>query len=338
MSALQIVAMRGGRRESEHLISAAIVDERGALCAFAHEPGRWTYWRSAAKPLQAIPFLESGAFEAYGFDDEVLALACASHSSAPKHMEIAARVLRACGAAEEDLACGPHPPILGDGISPKIAASHPWTPLSSNCSGKHAAMIALAKHLGVASSGYEIADHPVQQAILAAVADATGMGGAEIGLAVDGCRAPTFYLPLTAMARAWARLGGDSAVRYTRLRQSMWRHPDLVAGEGRSCTQMMTWGREALLAKIGAEGVYCAALPREGLGIALKIHSGDMRVAPIALCAILAEVDERFGRDPRLSWLHDTAPAQRALHHPAILNTRAEPVGAWEVLGGLTWK
>lgn len=334
---MQVLCFRGERLESEHDISAAVVDADGQLFAYANEPERWTYWRSAAKPLQALPFVESGAMDAFSFGTEVLALACASHSSEAKHMEIAEQVLSGCGASPADLACGAHPPILGDGVSPQVIASHVWAPISSNCSGKHAAMIALAKHLGAPTSGYEKLAHPVQQAILAAIARTTGMSRDEIGIAGDGCRAPTFFLPLLAMARAWAQLGNSTAPSFCRLREAMWLHPELVAGTGRSCTQLMTWGKNSLLAKIGAEGVYCAALAGPGLGIALKVHSGDMRIAPVALAAILAQLDTRLGRDSNLSWLHEGDENQRALTHPITRNTRSEPVGTWQVNGSLDW-
>lgn len=337
MSTLQVLCSRGGRAESEHLVSAAVVDAQGRLVAYANEAERRTYWRSAAKPMQALPFVASGAMDAFSFGSEVLALACASHSSEARHMEIAGSVLAACGAAESDLACGAHPPILGEGVPPQVIASHVWTPISSNCSGKHAAMIALAKHLGVSSDDYANPEHPVQQAILNAVEQSTGMKRDEIGIAGDGCRAPTFYLPLTAMARAWAQLGCSDDGSFVRTREAMWAHPDLVAGTGRSCTQMMAWSRKSLLVKIGAEGVYCASMPRAGLGIALKVHSGDMRIAPVALAAILAQLDLRNGRDPALDWLHAGNAQQQAFVHPVTRNTRTEPVGRWQVEGSLAW-
>ena len=337
MSMLRVLCARGEHTESEHLVSAAVVDSQGRLVACANDAERFTYWRSAAKPLQALPFIESGAMDAFSFNSEVLALACASHSSEARHLKIAAEVLAACGACESDLACGAHPPILGEGVSPQVIASHVWTPISSNCSGKHAAMIAFAKHMGWPEAGYEEPEHPVQQAILDAIARTTRMKRDEIKIAGDGCRAPTFYLPLRAMAAAWAQLGISDQTGFARLREAMWAHPDLVAGTGRSCTQMMAWSKKSLLVKIGAEGVYCAAMPRAGFGIALKIHSGDMRVAPVALAAILTQLDGRGPNDPNLKWLHEGDESQRALTHPITRNTRSEPVGHWEVRGALSW-
>lgn len=333
---LEVVATRAGRVESRHRVHTAVVDADGTTVASAHDPELETYWRSAAKPLQALPLLETGAAEAFGFGTDALALACASHASEPQHLEIAAAMLRASGQDEDQLACGPHAPILGPGVQVTPAQqAQLGRRLASNCSGKHAAMLALARHLGADVAGYERAEHPVQQRILDAVCRSTGLPRGQIGLAGDGCRAVTFHLPLTAMARAWARFGQSPDPAMGRLRDAMWAHPQLLAGTGRSCSDLLQAGRDSLLVKIGAEGVYCAALPRVGLGIALKVESGDMRAAPVALVAVLEQLAARAPGAAGLAWLADRPIAWSRWCQPAIVDTADEQVGTIEARGSL---
>lgn len=332
MSALLIESIRGGRRESEHIVSLAVVDLTGALVASAGLATRETYWRSAAKPLQALALVEEGAADRYQLSEEALALACASHSSEPRHLEIAREMLAACDCGEEHLACGPHPPLTSLAHVDVTSVPPPWRPLGSNCSGKHAAMLALLRHLGFDPRGYECAEHPLQRRILADIARTTGLPEADIGLGTDGCRAVTFFVSLTAMARAWAYFGASDDEAPRRLRDACWRHPTLVAGTGRSCTRLLEAARGALLVKVGAEGVYCAALPQAGLGLALKVESGDMRAAPVALLAALADLESRLGLG-----LEVFTPALADLLEAPLLDTRGEVIGSLRRVGHLTF-
>ena len=207
MSDLRIEATRGDIVESVHVVSVAVVDPAGRLVAHAGEPARISFWRSAAKPFQALPLLEDGAADALGLTPAELALACASHSSEPKHLAVAQGFLRRIGATEDDLACGPHQP-LSAAVAERVAREGiTLTPLWSNCSGKHAGMLALARHRGWPSAGYHRPEHPVQRRILEEVSRWTGVPAARIPTATDGCTAVTFALPLAAMARAWAGFG-----------------------------------------------------------------------------------------------------------------------------------
>ena len=328
MTDLRIEATRGDIVESVHRVSVAVVRMDGRLVAEAGDPTRITFWRSAAKPFQALPLLEDGAADALGLTSEELALACASHSSEPNHLAVADGFLRRIGATVDDLACGPHTPI-SPAVAERVAREGiALTPLWSNCSGKHAGMLALARHHGWPMAGYTQPRHPVQGRILAEVARWTELPAAGIPTATDGCVAVTFALTLTAMAGAWARFGSAAAPGPARLRKAMTGHPELVAGTGRLCTELMARGRGRVLAKVGAAGVYCAALPELGLGLALKVADGDSTAAEQALLAVLRALLVRAGLDRD----DDFSPIEAHVERP-IANTRGTTVGAVRAAG-----
>ena len=236
---LVVDVTRSGHIESQHLVDVAIIGHDGALLAAAGDPTRRTFWRSAAKPFQALPLLETGAADAFGFDDAMLALACASHSSEPTHVALARAMLAQGGNAESDLACGPHPSISAAQRDALLCAGVTLTSIHNNCSGKHAAMLALAKHLHVETAGYQAEGHPVQTSIFDVVQRMTGLNADAIAIGHDGCTAACFFLSLEGMARAWMHLGHDDDDGPRRLRQAMWAHPHLVAGQGRTCTDIL---------------------------------------------------------------------------------------------------
>jgi L-asparaginase II len=288
----RIESTRGDLVESVHRLSVAVVDQAGRLIASAGDPALVTYWRSAAKPFQAMPVVLDGAADHWKFSTDELALACASHSSEPIHLDVAERMLRKIGCSEQDMACGPHPP-LGSEVSEAIhRVPTAMSPRWSNCSGKHAAMLGLARHRGWPTAGYEREDHPVQVRCLDEVARWAGLPRETIRLAVDGCTAVCFGLPLQAMATAYARLGASDDAAARRIREAMMHHPGLVAGAGRLCTDLMAAFPGQVIAKVGADGIYSAAWPSAGLGIALKIEDGDMRSARPALLAVLRQLAE----------------------------------------------
>ncbi len=335
MSSLTIESTRSGFVESVHPVSVAVVDADGTLVASAGNPELVTFWRSAAKPFQSLPLVQDGAAERFGFGPRELALACASHSSEPVHRELALAMLTAVGCTEEHLACGPHPPLSQAVAEEAARTGTPLTPRWSNCSGKHAGLLALAKHHGWPLEGYERAGHPVQERVLSEVSRWTGVARGDIHLAVDGCTAVSFGLSLRGMATAYARFGmsGGSAAR--RLREAMWTHPELVAGTGRLCTELMGAGRGEVLAKVGAEGVYSAAVPGLGLGVSLKVEDGDMRCSPPALLAVLRQLCERLGGKRGLE-----LAMQGLAHHaePPLRNTRGVVTGTLRASGALRFE
>jgi len=333
MTSLTVECTRGDLVESVHQVSVAVVAPTGRLVAAAGDPERMTWWRSAAKPFQAMPLVEDGAADRFGLDPEELALACASHSSEPRHLAVVERFMAKVGVAESDLACGPHPPLSPAAQRELLREDRAPTPRWSNCSGKHTGMLALARHHGWSLPGYAQAGHPVQQRILGAVSEWSGVPADRIHQSVDGCAAVCFGLPLSRMATAWARFGTSDRPAPRRLRQAMLAHPFLVAGTGRSCTEFMAAWPGAVLAKIGAEGVYGAALPALGLGVALKVEDGDLRCSAIALLAILRQLSDRDSGSP----LATVPPSLAEWMDPPVRNTRGEETGRLQVAGELVF-
>ena len=329
---MAVESVRSGLVESVHRVSVAVTDISGSVVASAGVAAGPVWWRSAAKPFQALPLVEDGVAAALGLGDEELALACASHSSEPRHRAVAARLLERLGLSEDALACGPHPPLgaavheaaLREGLRP--------TRLWSNCSGKHAGMLALAQHHGWPLEGYERAGHPVQERIVRSILEWSGAAPGELRLGVDGCTAVCFALPLPRMATAYARLGAGASDPLRRVRDVMLAHPGLVAGTGRFCTEVMEAWPGEVVAKVGAEGVYSAALVRLKLGVALKVESGDGRAAPVALVAVIRQVLARLA--PGFAAEFPAARLDRYVS-PEIRNTRGAVTGVMRVTGDL---
>ena len=305
---------RGGVVESRHHVHVAVVDGDGALVAHAGDPDFVTFWRSAAKPFQALPLVSDGAADRFGLTREDLALVCASHSSEPQQVALARDLLQKIGCSERDLLCGPHRPLSEAVAKDYETRGVRLTAVYSNCSGKHAGMLALAKHHGWPTEFYTRIEHPVQQRCLAEVSRWTDVPAVKIGVAVDGCGVACFALPLKNMALAYARLEG-------RILEAMLMHPELIAGEGRPCTEMMRAHPGRVVTKVGAEGVYSALLVRERLGVALKVEDGHSVASTLAMAAVLGELGLR--------------PQPESLIAKPLSNSRGETVGEMRVNGGL---
>lgn len=329
---IEVHVYRGAQVESVHLVDAAVVDAQGKLVASAGDPGRVTYWRSAAKPFQLLPLVEAGGVERFGLDARDLAVACASHGGEPVHVEQVRHFLAAAGLDEASLQCGAHPPLHEPSARALLARGEAPRPIHNNCSGKHAALLALARLFGAGTGGYLEQDHPVQRRVLEAVAAATGTPAARIAVAVDGCGAPVFALELAAMARAYARLaaaGEESPLG--RIRRAMVEHPYLVAGADRLSTELMEVLRPRLVAKSGAEGVFCAGLVDSGIGIAVKVRDGAQRAAGPALLAVLEAAAVLAGARERLA--HHLRPDVRNHAGRVTGYVAAEvPPGAFDAL------
>jgi L-asparaginase II len=282
---------RGGLVESFHRGALAVSDAKGRLRAALGDVERPIFPRSALKPVQAVPLIESGAAEHFLLSDEEVALACASHSGEPMHTSRVEAWQKRIGVSVSDLACGPHRPVHEPTSAAMIERHEKPTPLHNNCSGKHTGFMTLAKHLGAPVAGYQLVDHPSQQAVQKTLKEMAGLTG-ELPYGIDGCTVPNFAVPLGALARAMAQLADPSeltrsrAAATARIVRAMTAHPDLVAGTGRACTLIMR-DNPSVVVKTGAEGVYIAILPRLGLGAALKIDDGASRAAEAATAHLL---------------------------------------------------
>ncbi|HEU5218739.1 MAG TPA: asparaginase [Gemmatimonadales bacterium] len=330
--ALRVEVTRGDLVESVHQVTAAVVASDGPLLAAAGDPTRETWWRSAAKPFQALPLIQDGVAERFGLGEEDLAFACASNSSEVKHREAARRFMDKVGVTEAQLSCGIHIPLSPVVAHEVACGAATMTPLWSNCAGKHIGMLALARHHGWPLEGYHVAGHPVQQRILVEIARWSGVAGHDLRQGVDGCTVVCFALPVEAMARAYSRLASAEDPALRRVAGAMMRHPMLVGGTGRLCTELMEALPGRILVKLGAEGVFCAAIPELGVGVALKVIDGDTRASGLALLEVLQQVFDRLA--PSRSLL---VPAPiRAKHGPEpIVNTRNAVTGEMRVTGSL---
>lgn len=281
-----VEVVRGDAVESRHRGAAVVVDAAGDVEMAWGDSGCPVFPRSAVKPLQALPLIESGAADHFGLGDGEIALACASHAGESEHVRRVEAWLTRIGLTMDDLECGAHPPSNPDAAHALVRAGLAPCPLHNNCSGKHAGFLTTAVHIGAPTKGYIGRDHPVQQAVAEALGRMCGLDMRDMVWAVDGCGIPTFAIPLWATAAGMARLAADEGGAARRIRAAMAANPYLVAGSGRLCTEIMR-AQPGLLLKGGAEGVYTAMVPDRGLGVALKIDDGAGRAAEVAVLAVL---------------------------------------------------
>ena len=263
MKPILVEVVRGDVVEALHRVHAVAVSD-GKIVASAGEPELETFFRSSAKPIQALPLVRSMP----RLGDAEIAIACASHLHRPDQLEPVRSLLAAAGATEDDLECGPEP-----------------TPLEHNCSGKHAGMLLLCRLNDWAADGYRLAPHPCQRAMLAEVATAAEVAPESMPTAIDGCGVVTFGLALERMAHAFSRIEALDGGR--RVADAMRSRPELVRGYGAPDTELMRLG-VGWIAKGGAEGLLCAAC--DGLGIALKVEDGAQRPLGPALAVFLGEL------------------------------------------------
>jgi L-asparaginase II len=252
--------------------------------------------RSAVKAIQALPFVESGAADAYGFGQRELALACASHSGEPEHTELASAMLAKAGLDVSALECGVHWPTRQAATVALARAGGSPTALHNNCSGKHSGFLCTCAHAGIDHVGYVKAGHALQEMVRGAMEDVTGAAHDADHRGTDGCSIPTYAVPLSDFARGFARmatgnrLGPQRAKAAKRLMSACMAEPFLVSGTDRADVALMQAAPGRIFVKVGAEGVYCAALPELGLGIALKCDDGASRAAEIMIAAVLAKL------------------------------------------------
>lgn len=318
--AVLVEVTRGDRVESVHRGLAVICDADGEVTWSLGDPQAIIYPRSSCKMIQALPLIESGAAEAAGLGPRELALACASHQGAAIHSGPISEWLTRQGFADEDYRCGAETPRDTPTREALIRAHGAPRQIHNNCSGKHAGFLTLNRHLR-GGPDYELPDHPVQQAVRAAFEEVTGEPSPFYG--IDGCSAPNFATSMTGLARAMARFAaarpdGDARERaMVRLREAMVAHPELVAGEGRACTELMR-AMDGVAIKTGAEGVFVAILPAQRLGVAVKITDGTTRASECAVAALLV----------RLGVLDPAHPATVRRMRPVLRNWRGTEVGA----------
>ncbi|MBL1086678.1 asparaginase [Streptomyces actinomycinicus] len=310
MHAVVAEVWRGDFLESVHHGTVHAAGPRGRTVLSVGETDRPLYPRSANKPLQALGMLRAGL----GLDGELLALACASHSGEAFHLDGVRRILRGAGLDPGALRCTPGLPLGEDALRAHLMSGGGPAPLTMNCSGKHAAMLATCVAAGWDTATYLDPRHPLQRALRETVEDLAGEKVAATG--VDGCGAPLFALGYRGLARAFATLATSApGTLEHRVARAMNRHPEYVGGTGRDVTRLMR-ALPGSVAKDGAEGVYALALP-DGSSVALKIADGSRRARPVVMVAALRRLGVATDADETLAGLA-TVPV---LGH-------GEPVGA----------
>lgn len=285
---------RGGITECILRGDAVVVDSRGSILYFHGDPQKEAFIRSAAKPLQTLEVFRQGAAEKYGFNSRELSIMCGSHYGEEFHTKTVTDILKKIGLSQEELKCGEvhsmKPSIaakqLRDGMEP--------SPLFSCCSGKHGAMLSICRSMDWEREGYYREDHPVQQGILETVAHMSGVKKRDIGIGIDGCGVPVFSMPIYNMALAYARFSVGTDPVYgewsRKIYDAMTEAPEMLAGTRGFCSDLTRAARGKLVAKLGADGVYCIGVKDLGIGIALKIESGGVRCIPPVVMEILKKL------------------------------------------------
>lgn len=330
-----VEALRGAIVESRHRGAVAVVDADGGVALEIGDIDAPVFPRSAVKAIQALPFVESGAADDFGFGQKELALACASHSGEPEHAALAARMLSTAAIDPHALECGAHWPLDEEAKLALARKGAQPTALHNNCSGKHAAFLCTCEHLGHPTKGYVGFDHPYQRLLRGVMEEVTGAAHDENNMAIDGCSIPTYAVPPRALALGFARMATGAGLTPERARaarrllSACMAEPYHVAGAGRMDLLLMQAGGGRIFAKTGAEGVYCAAVPELGLGIALKCDDGATRGAETMVAAVLARLMAK-----------DAALAARLgeLARPAITSRRGVEVGRLRPKKALTGK
>ena len=328
-----VLVRRGARVESQHRVAYAVADPDGGLIEAAGDVDREVFPRSAIKPLQALALVESGAADRFAVSERELALACASHSGEPEHVALVRAWLARLGLDPSALECAAHPPLHGPSAQRLAAAGRAPERVHNNCSGKHAGMITVARHLGAPIAGYGRPDHPVQRLIADILRDMTGLSALPAP-AIDGCGVPTWPIPLGRLATALARfahpagLPARRADACARLQAAMLAQPFLVAGTDRACTEIMSVAPQVLV-KTGAEGVYAACLPQPRLGLVLKVEDGAGRAAPAALLALLRALG---ALDAKAAAALAGRMQPELRNHAGVVVGRIEPAVGWPAL------
>ncbi|HSO76614.1 MAG TPA: asparaginase [Blastocatellia bacterium] len=321
---------RGAIVESRHRGAIVAVEPDGSVSAQLGDADLLTSTRSTIKPLQAIPFITSGAADHFGISERELALVCASHEGEAFHVERVAGMLARAGLDESALRCGAHAPYNANAARELETEGRSFTQIHNNCSGKHTGMLLTAVHRGLPLDDYYKAEHPIQREIVSVLTRIAGVEG-ELPTAIDGCSAPTFGVPLRSLALAFARLVNplaafldqDVANASTRIVRAMIAHPEMVGGTKRFDSDLLRAARGKLVCKIGAESVYgIGVLPSErhprGLGVAVKIEDGSYRGLGPAVIETLAQLDV----------LSKSEQAElAAYHHPSLDNRSGVIVG-----------
>ena len=283
---------RGDLTESIHVAFAVAVDEKDEIVFSTGDPYHLTCIRSSLKPFQAAAAIKAGAMDAAGFTEKEIALACASHKGEDMHVDTARSMLEKLGLTVDDYECGAHFPsdkitrrqMIKDGKEPEA--------IHNNCSGKHAGMLALAKHLGEGTTGYIKKNHPVQKVIFQLIEEYTGLR--NIPTELDGCSVPTPFMSLETIARLFQKLGSGKYPELNRVFDGMCAYPELIGGTNHFDSLFIKALEGRGITKVGGESVRGVTIRKENggcIGLAVKILDGNFRALPIATMKLLEHLE-----------------------------------------------
>ncbi|SCA56773.1 L-asparaginase II [Candidatus Terasakiella magnetica] len=297
MNPVLVEVTRGDTLESQHRGAFCVCDNAGNVILSQGDIDLPIFPRSSIKAIQALAMMECGAADAFDFSDEEIALSCASHGGEVQHTGVAQSMLNKMGLTKELLQCGSHWPMNEEAGRSLAMEGETPSPLHNNCSGKHSGFLAYLKHMKVTPKGYTEIDHPLQQAIKAALEEVCEVNLDDAPVGIDGCDIPTWALPLKNLAWGFAKyatpeqsFSNERASAVKRLTHAIFAHPYMVAGKERYDTTLMTAFKGKVFVKIGAEGVFTAFVPERGLGIAVKCDDGAFRGAEHILTAVLEDL------------------------------------------------
>lgn len=339
---------RGGIVESTHYGAIAVVGSHGKLRTSYGDPQAVAFLRSSAKPFQVLPFVERGGVEHFGFTEQELALACASHEGSDEHVHVVKAMQEKIGIDESYLQCGSHMPGDVEVYKRLIKLDEAPTPIRNNCSGKHSAMLAHAKMRDLSLDTYLDSDHPIQLDILASFAEICQLPSNQVHLGTDGCSAPNFAVPLLNSALAYARLCDphdlpeNRATSCRKITSAMMTHPEMISGPTEFDCRLMQVGAGKILCKRGAEGYQAIGLlpgaigaDSPGIGIAIKIMEGDLGQRRLDLTAysrvrpaVTLEILKQLGAlsEAQLDELSEFGPVKQVTNHRSIIVGESRPV------------
>lgn len=309
--------LRGATVESRHRGHYAVVNGASQTVLSAGEQQKPIFPRSAIKAFQCVPLVESGAADRFGLTDEEIALCCASHDGEADHVRVARSILAKAGNDEAAYECGAHWPSEEHALHTLVREGGQPLAVHNNCSGKHAGMLAYARHMGFDATGYVTPEHPVQKAVADVLARYCGVDMASAPWGIDGCSVPTWAVPLPNLALAFARLAASGNAVGARIIGAVRKHPFMVGGTTSFDTRIMQ-AVPRLFIKVGAEGVYCGCIPHAGLGFALKCDDGARRGAEVAAASLLLKLD---------CWTGEERGTIESFSHHTMRNWRKLEVG-----------
>ena len=315
---------RGSVVESLHRGTAAVAGAGGEVIAAWGDVDAPHYPRSAIKPLQAIPFVASGAADAFNLGNEEIAISAASHMAGRRHVAVVRNWLSRLGLSEADLVCGAIEPGDREEAAALIKADGKPTRAYNNCSGKHAGFLTTSLHMGLPATAYADAKSEEQRTVRKLLSDLSDFDLGSVEPAADGCGIPTLPMPIAGLARACARMADPDGLKpdhgeaAKRIIAAMAAEPELVRGPGEFDTVAITAGNGAFVTKVGAEGVSAGIVPAKGIGIAVKIDDGGRRAADVVMANILDAIGvlDRNARNALAPWLVEP-----------VLNTLGNRVG-----------